>query len=39
MREIPPKHAVALVEGIQDLGLCSRGSAPTISALRADGGH
>jgi ferredoxin-nitrite reductase len=26
LREIPPKHAVALVEGIQDLGLCSRGS-------------
>jgi ferredoxin-nitrite reductase len=26
IREIPPKHAVALVEGIQDLGLCSRGS-------------
>ena len=26
MREIPPKNAVALIEGIQDLGLCSRGS-------------
>jgi len=26
VREIPPKHAVALVEGIQELGLCSRGS-------------
>ncbi len=26
VREIPPKHAVALIEGIQDLGLCSRGS-------------
>jgi ferredoxin-nitrite reductase len=26
MREIPPKHAVAMVEAIQDLGLCSRGS-------------
>jgi ferredoxin-nitrite reductase len=26
LREIPPKHAVALIEGIQDLGLCSRGS-------------
>ncbi len=26
VREIPPKHAVMLVEGIQDLGLCSRGS-------------
>src|SRR5436309_930274 len=26
LREIPPKHAVALVEGIQELGLCSRGS-------------
>jgi ferredoxin-nitrite reductase len=26
IREIPPKHAVALIEGIQDLGLCSRGS-------------
>jgi ferredoxin-nitrite reductase len=26
MREIEPKHAVAMVEGIQDLGLCSRGS-------------
>ena len=25
-REIPPKHAVELIEGIQDLGLCSRGS-------------
>jgi len=25
-REIPPKHAVQLIEGIQDLGLCSRGS-------------
>src|ERR1700742_1675970 len=28
VREIPPKHAVALIEGIQDLGLCSRGSGP-----------
>ncbi len=26
VREVPPKHAVALIEGIQDLGLCSRGS-------------
>ena len=26
IREIPPKHTVALIEGIQDLGLCSRGS-------------
>ncbi|QPF81828.1 NirA family protein [Bradyrhizobium genosp. L] len=26
VREIPPKHAVALIEGIQDLGLSSRGS-------------
>src|SRR6266478_4318747 len=26
VREIPPKHAVALIEGVQDLGLCSRGS-------------
>ena len=26
VREIPPKHAVDLIEGIQDLGLCSRGS-------------
>lgn len=26
LREIPPKHAVRLLEGIQDLGLCSRGS-------------
>jgi ferredoxin-nitrite reductase len=26
IREIPPKHAVVLIEGIQDLGLCSRGS-------------
>jgi ferredoxin-nitrite reductase len=26
VREIPPKHAVELIEGIQDLGLCSRGS-------------
>src|SRR5882757_2655442 len=26
VREIPPKNAVTLIEGIQDLGLCSRGS-------------
>jgi ferredoxin-nitrite reductase len=26
LREVPPTHAVALIEGIQDLGLCSRGS-------------
>jgi ferredoxin-nitrite reductase len=26
IREIPPKHTVALIEGIQDIGLCSRGS-------------
>jgi ferredoxin-nitrite reductase len=26
VREIAPKHAVALIEGIQDIGLCSRGS-------------
>ena len=26
VREIPPKQAVALIEGIQELGLCSRGS-------------
>ena len=26
VREILPKNAVALIEGIQDLGLCSRGS-------------
>src|SRR5712672_3634400 len=26
IREILPKHAVALIEGIQDIGLCSRGS-------------
>src|SRR4030088_3551625 len=26
VREIPPKHAVHLIEGIQDLGLCSRGA-------------
>jgi ferredoxin-nitrite reductase len=26
VREIPPKHAVAFIEGIQDLGLCSRGA-------------
>ncbi len=26
MREIEPKNAVAMIEGIQDLGLCSRGS-------------
>src|SRR5450432_3916369 len=26
IREILPKHTVALIEGIQDLGLCSRGS-------------
>jgi ferredoxin-nitrite reductase len=25
-REVPPSNAVALIEGIQDLGLCSRGS-------------
>ncbi len=26
VREIAPKHAVAMIEGIQDIGLCSRGS-------------
>jgi ferredoxin-nitrite reductase len=26
VREIPPKHTVDLIEGIQDLGLCSRGA-------------
>jgi ferredoxin-nitrite reductase len=26
MREIAPKHSVAMIEAIQDLGLCSRGS-------------
>src|ERR1700754_4528806 len=26
VREIPPKHTVELIEGIQDLGLCARGS-------------
>jgi ferredoxin-nitrite reductase len=26
MREVEPKNAIAMVEGIQDLGLCSRGS-------------
>ena len=26
IREIPPKHSVALIEGIQDIGLCSRGA-------------
>src|SRR6201999_3599026 len=26
LREILPKHAVELIEGIQDLGLCARGS-------------
>ena len=26
IREVLPKHTVALIEGIQDLGLCSRGS-------------
>jgi ferredoxin-nitrite reductase len=26
VREIAPSHAVAMIEGIQDLGLCSRGS-------------
>jgi sulfite reductase beta subunit-like hemoprotein len=26
MRDVEPKNAVAMVEGIQDLGLCSRGS-------------
>jgi ferredoxin-nitrite reductase len=26
VREVPPKHTVALIEGVQELGLCSRGS-------------
>lgn len=26
LREVAPKHAIELIEGIQDLGLCSRGS-------------
>ena len=26
IREIPPRNSVALIEGIQDLGLCSRGA-------------
>src|SRR5689334_12927943 len=26
LRELPPKNATRLIEGIQDLGLCSRGS-------------
>ena len=26
IRDIPPKHTVGLIEGIQDIGLCSRGS-------------
>src|SRR3977135_805179 len=26
VREIPPRHAVELIEGIQDLGLCAGGS-------------
>src|ERR1700693_58409 len=26
VREVPPRHAVALIEGIQDLGLCSHGA-------------
>jgi ferredoxin-nitrite reductase len=26
IREIPPKHTIGLIEGIQDIGLCSRGS-------------
>ena len=26
IREIPPKNTVTLIEGIQDIGLCSRGS-------------
>jgi len=26
LREIPPRHAVQVIEGIQELGLCSRGS-------------
>jgi ferredoxin-nitrite reductase len=26
IRDIPPKHSVALIEGIQDIGLCSRGA-------------
>jgi ferredoxin-nitrite reductase len=26
LREIPPRHTVELIEGIQELGLCSRGS-------------
>ena len=32
IREIEAGDAVAVIEAIQDLGLCSRGSAPTISA-------
>jgi ferredoxin-nitrite reductase len=26
VREIAPRHAVAMIEGVQDLGLCSRGA-------------
>ncbi|WP_439368120.1 NirA family protein [Bradyrhizobium sp. DASA03120] len=26
LREIPPKYAIRMIEGIQELGLCSRGS-------------
>ena len=32
IREIPPKHAVEVVEGIESLGLWSRGPPPTTSA-------
>ena len=37
VREVPPKHAVALIEGIQDLGLCSRGSGADNAASFAHG--
>jgi ferredoxin-nitrite reductase len=37
VREIPPKHAVALIEGIQDLGLCSRGTITSSTIARCTG--
>ena len=36
IREIEPKHAVAVVEGIESLGLWSRGSGAEIGSMRDD---
>jgi len=36
IREINPGDSVQVVEAVQDLGLCSRGPAPTISATSRD---